>query len=202
MSRGEIVKPKQPRRRAASWCPLAGGASAVAVIALAAQFVVPVPGALGGVPITGQSLAVLVAAALLGPRRGALVAGTYVALAACGAPILAEGRGGWDAVRGSSAGFLLGFVVGALVTGWLESRMRRPAWVHAWMAQVAGTCVVLVCGWARLAWRHGAVEAYRGGVEPFLLGAALKALVGAVIVCAVRRVCSGGPAADRGALND
>ncbi len=174
--------------RASAQRSIAACVAAAGTVGLAAQVALPVPGALGGVPITGQSLAVLVSAALLGSRRGALAAAIYVALAALGAPILAEGRGGWDAVRGSSAGFLIGFVLGAAATGRLAARTETPRVRRELTAQLAGTVVILTCGWARLAWLHGPAPAFRGGVEPFLLGAGLKALLGALIVVALRRV--------------
>jgi len=162
--------------------------AAVLALAVAARIAVPVPEALGGVPITGQSSAALIAGALLGPRRGALAAAAYIALAAVGAPVLAEGRGGWDAVRGSSAGYLAGFVLGATAAGALSPPGRPPHLRRELAAQLAGTTLILLCGWARLAALRGVGPAYAGGVEPFLIGGCVKVVFGALLVHGLRRL--------------
>ena len=71
------------------------------------------------VPITAQTLGVMIAGGLLGPRRGAAAMSLVVILVAIGLPVLAGGRGGMGVFFGPSAGFLLAWPLGAAVTGWL-----------------------------------------------------------------------------------
>jgi biotin transport system substrate-specific component len=76
-------------------------------------------------PITAQTLGVMLAGSVLGARRGALAVVTFLVLVAAGLPLLSGGRGGPEVFVGKSAGFLLGWVLGAFVTGYLVQ--HRPA---------------------------------------------------------------------------
>ncbi|WP_418277440.1 biotin transporter BioY [Isoptericola jiangsuensis] len=95
------------------------------------------------VPITLQTLGVMLAGAILGARRGALAVLTFLALAAAGLPVLAGGRGGLGAFAGPSAGFLLGFVVGAFVVGLLVGRLRRVTFLGVLAASLVGGVAVI-----------------------------------------------------------
>ena len=94
------------------------------------------------VPITGQTFAVLLSGAALGSVRGSAAQFVYVALGAIGLPFYAadaEGaRGGWDLATGSTAGYLVGFVVAAALVGWLAERGQDRSVATAIPAFVAG----------------------------------------------------------------
>ena len=77
------------------------------------------------VPITLQTLGVMLAGAVLGARRGALACLVVLALCAVGLPVLAGGRGGVGVFAGATVGYLVGWPLGAAVTGWLVQRARR-----------------------------------------------------------------------------
>ncbi len=70
-----------------------------------------------GVPITLQTLGVMLAGVVLGGYRGALAVTLYIVLGLVGLPIFAEHSSGFAALAGRSAGFLIGFIPGAFVTG-------------------------------------------------------------------------------------
>lgn len=91
-----------------------------------------------GVPITAQSLGVMLAGAVLGARRGALAVLLVLALVAIGLPVLAGGRGGLGVFVSPTAGFLVGWPVAAFVTGWITER-----WRGAPLALVAGVASVI-----------------------------------------------------------
>ena len=96
------------------------------------------------VPITAQSLGVMLAGAVLGARRGALSLVLLLVLVAVGLPLLAGGRGGLGQFVGPSGGFLVGWPVAAFVTGWLTERGGAPyKLVWGFMANVVGGIVVL-----------------------------------------------------------
>lgn len=150
---------------------------AALAIAVGAQVTVPmVP-----VPMTLQTLAVLVAGILLGPRRGATAAVMYLALVVVGLPVLADGgRAGWTAfLQLKSAGYVVGFIPGAAVAGVLG---YRKGWRRALQGGLAAHGVVLVVGGAVLAWWIGLSGALEYGVVPFLPGAVVKS---ALAACAV-----------------
>ncbi|GAA3679530.1 BioY family transporter [Nonomuraea antimicrobica] len=105
--------------------------------------VLGLPGSLNvfgnAVPITLQTLGVMLAGAILGSWRGALAVVVLLVLVAAGLPLLAGGRGGLGAFTGPSAGFLLGWVPGAAVTGWLVERAgHRPSLPWLLVACVVG----------------------------------------------------------------
>jgi biotin transport system substrate-specific component len=78
------------------------------------------------VPITAQTLGVMLAGGILGARRGALSVTLLLALVAIGLPLLAGGRGGLGVFFGPSVGYLVGWVLGAFVVGWLTERGGAP----------------------------------------------------------------------------
>lgn len=166
--------------------------SAAALTAGSAQIAFPVPGS--PVPVTGQTLAVLLTAAALGPLRGALGQLLYVMAALVGLPVLAQGAGGADAVFGATAGYLLGFIA----AGYLVGRLAKGGWsrtpVRVFASYAAGTVVIYAFGATLLSLVAGQDLAwsFQKGVAPFLVGDALKALLAAGLLplawAAVRRL--------------
>ena len=96
------------------------------------------------VPITAQTLGVMLAGSILGARRGALAVATFLVLVAAGLPLLASGRGGLGVFLSPSGGFLIGWVTGAWVIGRLVELWPRGL-VFGWglIANVVGGIVVV-----------------------------------------------------------
>jgi biotin transport system substrate-specific component len=159
--------------------------------ALAAQISIPL--GFTPVPLTGQTFAVLLAGGVLGATRGALSMGLYVALGAVGLPFYAEGTGGWTVATGSTAGYLVGFVVAAFVVGRLAERGQDRTLSTAMPAFLAGSLTIYAIGATWLAIdlglpltaEAGEPSAISLGVAPFLVGDVIKALLaGAVLPAA------------------
>ncbi|SDR30472.1 biotin transporter BioY [Pseudovibrio sp. Tun.PSC04-5.I4] len=79
----------------------------------------------GGVPITAQTLGVMLAGIMLGPVRGGLAVALLLFLVALGLPLLSGGRGGIGVFYGASAGYLVGWIVGAMVAGLVMNLTRK-----------------------------------------------------------------------------
>ena len=96
------------------------------------------------VPITAQSMGVMLAGSILGARRGCAALVLFLALVAVGLPLLAGGRGGLGVFAGASVGFLLAYPLCAGVIGWLVER-GGPSYRLGWgmAANVVGGIVVL-----------------------------------------------------------
>jgi len=130
--------------------PAHGRARDLALIAtfaalVAALGIIPAVHPLGiSVPITAQSLGVMLAGAILGARRGALALLLLLALVAVGLPLLAGGRGGLGQFAGPSVGYLIGWPIAAYVTGWITERGGTP-YRLPWgiVANITGGIVVL-----------------------------------------------------------
>lgn len=134
------------------------------------------------VPITGQTLAVLLIGATLGARRGALSMATYLAEGLAGLPVFAGGTAGIGRLLGPTGGYLVGFVVAAYVVGWLAERGwdRRP--VTTAVAMVIGNGVIYVFGLPWLARFVGPAHVLPMGLFPFIPGDFLKVLLAAALL--------------------
>ncbi|EWT04427.1 BioY protein [Intrasporangium chromatireducens Q5-1] len=142
------------------------------------------------VPITLQSLGVMVVGAVLGPRRAAAAVLFFLLLVALGLPLLAGGRGGLGVFAGPSAGYLLGFPVAAAVIGALVYRRGAPYQLgHGLVATVIGGIIALYAiGVPVTAWRAGiSLPAAMSGSALFLVGDLAKAVLAAVVAGAVHR---------------
>jgi len=143
-----------------------------ALIAVCAQVAVPmVP-----VPMTLQTLAVLLAGLVLGPVGGVAAVGLYLLAAAVGLPVLSDGRGGLAALAGPTAGYLVGFVLATGLAGVLaRSRLRRDVGaVIAGLIAIHGLILALGAAW--LAREAGLDTAIAQGLLPFLPGAVVKSI--------------------------
>jgi biotin transporter BioY len=158
-----------------------GGSIAVA---LCAQI------AIGGpVPITGQTFAVLIMAALLGSRRAVLCVLTYLAEGLLGFPVFAQGGAGLAIILGPRGGYLVGFLAAAYIVGSLAERGwdRRPATTI--LAMVLGNVALYACGltwlfclvhiFAKPVGGHGLLAV---GLYPFLAGDAVKIALAAILL--------------------
>jgi biotin transport system substrate-specific component len=110
-----------------------------ALIIVLGTVAVPLP---TGVPLTGQTLGVMLAGLVLGPRVAPLSIALVLALAAVGLPVLAGGRGGLGVFVGPTAGYMLGWIAGVIVIG-LIMRTGRPTWWRAALAAVVGGVLVV-----------------------------------------------------------
>lgn len=146
-----------------------------------------------GVPITAQSLGVMLAGLLLGARGGAAATGLFCFVVLLGAPLLSGGRGGLGVLASPTAGFFLGFIAGAYVTGFIAERLAArgalPAFASVLLAAVAGGIgVVYLCGIPVLALVAGIglPKAFLGSAM-FLPGDLLKAVGAALLATTVLR---------------
>jgi biotin transport system substrate-specific component len=153
-------------------------AALIAVLGL-----VPKIDLIAGVPITAQTLGVMLAGTVLGARRGALSVGLFLGLVALGLPLLAGGRGGLGVFVGPSAGFLIGWPIAAFVAGLVVERWRVNVGVAAFTgAAIGGIAVLYVFGIIGMAIVLGkSLPEAALLATPFLIGDAIKAgLTGAI----------------------
>ncbi|RXT53284.1 biotin transporter BioY [Bosea sp. Tri-44] len=154
------------------------------VLAIASQISVPML----PVPMTMQTLAVILIGALYGWRLGALTIVAWLGEAALGLPVLANGNGGLAPFMGPTAGYLASFPLVAALVGWLAERGwngSRPAF--AFVSMLLGHALCLLLGAAWLATLIGPEKAMLAGVVPFLLGSLVKSGLGTAILMAFSR---------------
>lgn len=158
-----------------------------ALTALLALFVtIPLP--FSPVPLTGQSLAVMLAGGILGARRGFLSQLVYVLLGAAGVPVFAGGQAGIGVLAGPRGGFLWGFMMGAFVIGKLVEKKKKPPVLFLVTAMLAGgVMVVYIPGIIQLSLVTSmSLPEALAAMLPYLPGDVLKAIVAAFLTRRVR----------------
>ncbi|NUT48373.1 MAG: biotin transporter BioY [Saccharothrix sp.] len=177
------------------------GTRDVVLIALFAAIIVvlglvpPISLGVVPVPITLQTLGVMLAGAVLGPVRGALSCALVALLTAVGLPVLAGGRGGIGIFLGPTGGYVVGWILGALVTGllvkhWVVRLNGRGAQIGAYVVAcvVGGILVVYLVGipWLAVAGGLAFGKALVGGMV-FVPGDLIKAVIAGLVAQGVRR---------------
>ncbi len=146
-----------------------------------------------GVPITAQSLGIMLCGTVLGARRGALAVLLFLALVAVGLPLLAGGRGGLGVFAGPSAGYLIGFPVAAFASGWIMERTSMGTGIAAFCAAVIGGIAVLyafgIPGMA-IVLDKTIVEAAHIAIA-FLPGDAVKCVLTGIVTAAIANMRPG-----------
>lgn len=148
-----------------------------AVTAVFAQIAVP----LWPVPMTLQTLAVLLVGATLGATRASLSMGLYALVGLAGLPVFSDYGSGVGAILGPTGGYIVGFIPAAAIVGWLSARAWDRKLAKAVATFLGGTAVVFALGlpWLAVSLGLGLDETLRGGLYPFILGGVVKALVAA-----------------------
>ena len=144
------------------------------------------------VPVTGQTLAVLLVGASLGARLGAASVVLYIVEGIAGLPVFAGGTAGLLRLSGPTGGYLIGFVAAAFVVGLLAERgWDRRIWTAA-IAMLVGEVVIYVFGlsWlSRFPLPAGVLDA---GLWPFVAGDIYKLVVAALLLPSAWRVARPG----------
>jgi biotin transport system substrate-specific component len=169
-----------PRSLATSAILVVAGTALVSILA---QVAIP----LWPVPITGQTFAVLLVGAVLGPIRGAISLALYLVLGVAGLPIFTGGAHG-SLFSLASGGYIIGFIFASALVGWLATRRWDRRWYGTAIAFLAGSAVMYLFG---LPWLYLTVGVHQAdpmgftlhfGLVVFLIGDAIKAAVAAVLL--------------------
>ena len=166
----------------------------IGFISLLAQIAIPVPGS--PVPVTGQTLAVLLIGTTYGARLGFITFATYLLAGIAGAPIFApsatSANHGLDRLLGATGGYLVGMLVASLLLGYLADRKADQKFRTSFPALLLGDLVIFTFG---LAWLHTSLDmtwaaTFKAGFTPFILGEALKIAITATSLPLVWRKIS------------
>ena len=150
----------------------------VALIIVGAFIRIPVP----LVPFTLQFLFTMLAGLLLGGRLGAVSVGVYIVLGLLGIPVFAEG-GGLSYVLKPSFGYIIGFAVGAYVTGKIANQTVKPGYKRLLAANFIGLAIVYTFG---MVYYYLISDFYLGtpiGLWPLFLYCFILAVPGDIVLC-------------------
>lgn len=163
---------------------VAGLVVGVALLAWSAQLSIPIQ----PVPITLQSYVLISLAALMGWQFGGLTVAIYLAAGLMGLPVFSGGRSGLAMLTGTSGGFIVGFLVTALLVGWLQENWARLRPLPLFGVLALGHLVLMAMGAGWIATKMGPVFALEKGFLPFLPGAVVKTIAALATVVAVERL--------------
>lgn len=159
-----------------------------ALVAVLAQVAIP----LWPVPVTGQTLAVLLVGAGLGAVRGAASLSLYALLGAVGLPIYSEASSGWSVLLGPTGGYIIGFIASAAIVGWAAERSWDRGWYKPIITFIGGSLVVFAFGLPWLAVSLGQLgfpndlqSVLVAGFYPFIIGGLVKAAIAAALLPAL-----------------
>ena len=134
------------------------------------------------VPVTAQTLVVLLIGLSFGTRLSFLTLSLYLFQGAVGLPVFAGGAGGLAALFGPTGGYLFGFVAAGSLLGLLARRGFGKNFLTTIIAMLAGNAVIYLFGVSWLANFIGIENAVKHGVLPFLYGDVLKIFVAAALI--------------------
>ncbi len=161
-------------------------AAIVAALAVFPPITLPVV----GVPITAQSLGVMLAGGVLGAVRGGLAMTLFLVLVAIGLPLLSGGRGGFGVFLGPSGGFLIGWIVAATAIGFMTERFwNRLNFLTAFAICFVGGVVILYAigvPWSALVAKISLGTALTGSL-PFIPGDVVKCVIAAGVMVTVKK---------------
>jgi biotin transport system substrate-specific component len=181
--RGVVLADALPGERVRDIALVLGGA---ALTALGAQIVIHTSAS--PVPITGQTLAVVIAGGALGARRGMLSQLLYV-LAGFLLPIYSDGASGPDVLWGATGGYLIGFILAAYIIGSLAERGADRHAVPAFLAFALAQLSVFAIGvpWLKVSAGMDWGTAIHSGFTVFIIGGLIKAVLAGVLTPAAWR---------------
>lgn len=134
------------------------------------------------IPGTWQTFMVLVFAFATNRWIGFLAAFLYLIIGGFGLPVFADWSFGWKILTGNTGGYLFGFAVAAFIVGWFgEQKTWRLSFGKSLIVMTIGTAVILLMGTTYLGIKIGFADALKYGFYPFILGAVIKIILGAMV---------------------
>jgi biotin transport system substrate-specific component len=159
-----------------------------ALVAVCSQISIALP--FTPVPITGQTFAVLLVGASLGPVTGCAALALYLLAGIAGAPVYADGAHGWSVVTSASGGYLVGFLLASAVVGFLATRGWDRRFGSATGALLTGNVIVYLVGlpWLAAQLHTNLEKTFEYGLYPFVVGDILKLYVAGALLPAAWRL--------------
>jgi len=162
--------------------------SGVLGLAALAQIAMPVPGS--PVPVTGQTLGVLILGTAYGSTLGVTTFAIYIVAGIAGAPVFASSGHGLDRIVGATGGYLIGMLVATFVLGQLARFRLDQNFLTALPSMLIGTITTFSFG---LVWLHQYTGqswdwTIKAGLTPFIVGEALKIAIAGTSLPVVWRV--------------
>jgi biotin transport system substrate-specific component len=148
------------------------------IIGVSGQLSIALP--FSPVPITGQTIIVLLIGAFLGKNRGAGAVGLFLAQGAAGLPVFAGGKSGLAVLVGPTGGYLFGFLAAAYIVGCLTELRYERSILYTAISLLVGNAIIYTFGLIWLVRFVGESQVLSLGLYPFILGDAIKIILGLI----------------------
>lgn len=157
-----------------------------ALIAVMGYVSVPIP--FSPVPISGQTLIIMLIGLMLTPKQAFYSVLTWLLAGVVGAPVFSGGRAGIGVLTSPSGGYIIGFVLGAVVISYLRGQEANMAKMYI-AAAVGGIIVIYACGVPVMAYllNMDLKAALMAGAIPFLIGDAIKVIISVNLAYVLRK---------------
>ncbi|MBN2899917.1 MAG: biotin transporter BioY [Clostridia bacterium] len=147
-----------------------------ALIGIMGYVSIPIP--ISPVPISGQTLVIMIIGLLLTPKQAFYSVATWILVGVAGAPVFSGGRAGISVLASPSGGYIIGFLAGAVAISMLKGRSISMGKMY-FSAIIGGILVVYACGVPVMAYllNMDMMTALKAGAVPFLIGDLIKVLI-------------------------
>ncbi len=158
-----------------------------ALICIGAYIVIPLP--FSPVPITLQTLFIMMAGLILPVELAGMTVVIYLLLGIVGLPVFSGGGSGIGILFGPTGGYLVGFLIGVMVISFMVNKFKSNVMVEFISTVIGGIIVVYAIGviWLSAKTGMGIAKAFTVGAVPFLIGDFMKAIVATVVAVPIRQ---------------
>lgn len=156
------------------------------LIAMLAQISIHIP--FSPVPITGQTIGVLLVGGILGSRKGLLSVATYISEGALGLPVFAEMSAGLPVLLGPTGGYILSFIPAVLFIGYLTERNFTKNIIPSFISCILATFLILVLGTLFLSLFFGLKDSFMMGFYPFIFVGIMKSFISAITITTYKKL--------------
>ena len=156
------------------------------LIAILAQISIHIP--FSPVPITGQTIGVLLIGGILGSRKGLLSVAAYIGEGALGLPVFAEMSAGLPVLLGPTGGYIISFIPAVLFIGYLTERNFTKNIIPSFISCILATFLILILGTLSLSLFFGLKSSFMMGFYPFIFVGIMKSFISAIIITTYKKL--------------
>ena len=158
------------------------------LIGVSAQFSIVLP--FSPIPITAQTIIILLMGVLLGKERGTAAVGLYILQGVAGLPVFAGGKSGLLTLVGPTGGYLVGFLGAVYVVGVLSELRHDNSISYTVFSLIIGNVIIYAFGLIWLVRFVGETQALSLGFFPFLVGDIVKIFIGVLVLTGSQKILS------------
>lgn len=158
------------------------------LIGVSAQFSIVLP--FSPIPITAQTIIILLMGVLLGKERGTAAVGLYILQGVAGLPVFAGGKSGLLTLVGPTGGYLVGFLGAVYVVGILSELRHDNSISYTVFSLIIGNVIIYAFGLIWLVRFVGETQALSLGFFPFLVGDIVKIFIGVLVLTGSQKILS------------